>query len=383
MRLLLIHNQLWAHYKSILFEEIQRELSLHDPESTFLVAQIALYETSRATMQTNAEATEFDYPYQVLYPRSLDSVTLWERVQGVFKIYHTFRPDVLTITGYYDWAQVLLLVYAKIRGKKVTISVESSQMDRTRNAGKELIKKLIFKLTDAFFCFGTSSVNYLLALGVPEAKIAVRWGAVVDNTRIRQRYDLARAEIRPPGQPSRNFIYVGRMALEKNLLTLLEAFKEAIKNDRMADWGLILVGDGPERAALEDFVLKNELTQLVKFTGGVGWQEVPDYLAQADVLILPSFSEPWGLVVNEALVCGMPVIVSNKCGCAEDLVIAGANGFLFDPTDQENLVEIMQFYANHPAVINQHGAVSEKIILPFSPARVANEMISHYQNLAH
>jgi glycosyltransferase involved in cell wall biosynthesis len=383
MRILLIHNQLWAHYKSILFEEIQRELTLSDPESTFLVAQIALYEASRATMQTNAKVTAFEYSYEVLYPRSLDSVTLWERVRGIFKTYHTVQPDVLTITGYYDWAQVLLLVYAKIRGKKVTISVESSQMDRTRNAGKELIKKLIFKLTDAFFCFGTSSVNYLLALGVPQAKIAVRQGAVVDNTRIRQRYDLARAVICPPGQPSRNFIYVGRMALEKNLLTLLEAFKEAIKNDRMADWGVILVGDGPERATLEDFVLKNELTQLVKFTGGVGWQEIPDYLAQADVLILPSFSEPWGLVVNEALVCGMPVIVSNKCGCAEDLVIAGANGFLFDPTDQENLVEIMQFYANHPAVINQHGAVSEKIILPFSPARVANEMISHYQNLAH
>lgn len=383
MRILLIHNQLWAHYKSIIFEEIQRELTLSDPESTFLVAQIALYEASRATMQSNAEVTTFEYPYEVLYPRSLDSVTLWERVQGVFKTFHTFQPDVLTITGYYDWAQVLLLVYAKIRGKKVTVSVESSQMDRTRHAGKELIKKIIFKLTDAFFCFGTSSVNYLLALGVPEAKIAVRQGAVVDNTRIRQRYDHARAEIRPPGLPTRNFIYVGRLAPEKNLLTLLEAFHTAVKSDQIADWGLILVGDGPERVPLEDFVIKNELTQRVQFTGGVGWQTVPDYLAHADVLILPSFSEPWGLVVNEALVCGMPVIVSDKCGCAEDLVKAGENGFLFDPTDQQALMDAMQFYGSQPAEINQHGAVSEKIILPFSPVRVANEMISHYQNLAH
>lgn len=381
MRILLIHNQLWAHYKSILFEEIQRELSLNYPESTFLVAQIALYEASRATMQGTDEATEFDYPYQVLYPRSLDTVSLRERISGLFKKFHIFRPDVLTITGYYDWAQVLLLVYAKARGKKVVISVESSQMDRDRSTIKEFIKKAIFRLTDGFFCFGTSSVNYLLTLGVPSEKIAVRRAAVVDNTRIGQRYNHTLAELFTPTRSVRNFIYVGRLAPEKNLLTLLEAFKEAVKNDRMVGWGLMLVGDGPERVPLENFVIKNELNQHVQFTGGVAWQTVPDYLAQADVLILPSLSEPWGLVVNEALVCGLPVIVSHKCGCAADLVRAGENGFLFDPADQRALMDAMHYYADNPTEITRHGAVSEKIITPFSPAQVAKEMVEYYQSL--
>ncbi len=381
MRILLIHNQLWAHYKAILFEEIQHELSLNYPKSVFLVAQIALYEASRANMQASAEAPEFDYPYQVLYPRSLDTVSLWERIKGLFKTFHSIRPDVLTITGYYDWAQVLLLVYAKARGKKVVISVESSQMDRQRSKAKEFIKRVILRLTDGFFCFGTSSVNYLITLGVPSHKIAVRRAAVVDNTRISQRYDKARKTpgFRPEGR--RNFIYVGRLAPEKNLLMLLEAFKVAIRNDRMVGWGLILVGDGPERVPLEEFVIKNELNKLVQFTGGVGWQAVPDYLAQADVLILPSFSEPWGLVVNEALVCGMPVIVSHKCGCAADLVSSGENGFLFDPADQRALMDAMRYYANYPAEIIRHGAVSERIIAPFSPAQVASEMVEYYQSL--
>ena len=94
--------------------------------------------------------------------------------------------------GYYDWAQVLLLFYAKIRGTQVVVSVESSQMDRERSVVKEWIKTAIFRLTDGFFCFGTSSVNYLLTLGVPSGKIPVRRAAVVDNTRIRQRYEQAR-----------------------------------------------------------------------------------------------------------------------------------------------------------------------------------------------
>lgn len=381
MRILLIHNQLWAHYKSILFEEIQRELTHSYPGSSFLVAQIALHEASRATMQGAATPVEFDYPYQVLYPRSLDSVTFWERTKGVFKIYTTFQPDVLTITGYYDWAQVLLLMYAKLRGTRVVISVESSQMDRERSRVKEGIKKAIFRLTDGFFCFGTSSVNYLLTLGVPSEKIAVRRAAVVDNTRIRRRYEQARQTNATRTYGHKNFIYVGRLAPEKNLLTLFKAFKKFIEDYKLPGWGLMLVGDGPERVPLEDFVKQNELSSLVQFTGGVPWQDVPVFLAEADVLILPSFSEPWGLVVNEALVCGMPVIVSHKCGCAADLVKAGENGFLFDPTDQQALVEAMLYYANTPTEITRHGAVSEKIIAPFSPDQVAPEMLKFYQSL--
>ena len=378
MRILLIHNQLWAHYKSILFEEIQGELSLNYPKSTFLVAQIALYEASRATMQGTAEATEFDYPYRVLYPRSLDTVSLWERIRGLFKTFHSFRPDVLTITGYYDWAQVLLLVYAKARGKKVVISVESSQLDRKRSPVKEFIKKSIFRLTDGFFCFGTSSVNYLLTLGVPPERIAVRRAAVVDNIRIRKRYDQSRESLALRFPDRRNFIYVGRLAPEKNLWSLLEAFKNSVQNGQWAGWGLILVGDGPERVPLEDYVKKNDLSTLIQFTGGVGWQTVPDYLVQAEVLILPSFSEPWGLVVNEALVCGMPVIVSHTCGCAADLVRVGENGFLFDPADQQALMSAMHFYTNNPAEISRHGAAAQKIIAPFAPGRVAREMVMYY-----
>ena len=383
MRILVIHNQLWAHYKSILFEEIQRELSQSYPDSSFLVAQIALYEASRATMQGTTETTEFNYPYEVLFPRSLDSVSLLERIRGVFKTFHVFRPNVLTITGYYDWAQVLLLIYAKIRGAKVVISVESSQMDRERASLKEAIKKLIFNLTDGFFCFGTSSVNYLASLGVPSKKIAVRKAAVVDNARIRQRYDQARLH-QVKSQPiNHHFIYVGRLAPEKNLLALLEVFQQCVESGQLKNWGLVLVGDGPDRVPLEEFTKKNNLASRVRFTGGVGWQTVPDYLAQADVLILPSTSEPWGLVVNEALVCGMPVIVSRRCGCAEDLVQHGQNGFLFDPENRQALAETMLFYAQNPDEISRHGRKSEKIIAPFSPRTVSHEMVSYYHSLAN
>ncbi|MPR36790.1 glycosyltransferase family 4 protein [Salmonirosea aquatica] len=380
MRILVIHNQLWAHYKSILFEEIHRELRSKYPDSEFLVAQIALYESTRASMVAQGSEPDFAYPYRVLFERSLDTVTLSERIQGLFRVFHSFRPDVLNITGYYDWAQVLLLFYAKTRGLKVVISSESSMADRTRSTAKEFLKKMIFKCTDAFFCFGQSTVSYLRALGVPESKIAVRRGAVVDNDRVQARFENANQRSKKTESGNRNFIYVGRLAPEKNVKMLLEAYQDCIQSDKSPNWGLIVVGDGPLLEVFREYAVRNGLSQ-VQFTGGIPWAEVPDYLAQASVLVLPSLSEPWGLVVNEALVCGMPVIVSEKCGCAEDLVSPNQNGFVFDPTDKVGLVRALQYYRDNPGAIERHGTSSKKIIAPFSPGNVAREMVQQYRVL--
>ena len=125
MRVLIVHNQLWAHYKSKLFSEIDHAIKRADPADEMLVAQIALYEASRKVMQSD-DAVIYDYPYKVLFERSLDQVGFGERREALFRIFDEYRPDVLNITGYFDWAQVLLMFYARWKGVKVVISSESS-----------------------------------------------------------------------------------------------------------------------------------------------------------------------------------------------------------------------------------------------------------------
>lgn len=383
MRVLIVHNQLWAHYKSKLFSEIDQAIKRADPADEMLVAQIALYEASRKVMR-NDDTIVYDYPYKVLFERSLDQVSFGERRQALFGIFNSFRPDVLNITGYFDWAQVLLMFYARWKGVKVVISSESSSADHSRSAWKESIKKVIVNRANAFFCFGKTSAEYLESLGVAKSAIKVQNAAVIDEQVIRQRYDDAKKALSENGAAnsgSRSFVYVGRLAQEKNLNALVQAFANVVK-ETGSDWKLLFVGDGPERSSLEKLAGDSGISDRVTFAGGFPWYQVPGWLAQSDVLVLPSKSEPWGLVVNEAMVCGMPVIVSETCGCAADLVRNGVNGFTFDHAQQADLEKHLTYFIQNPHRIAGMGQESLKLIAPFASGPVAAQMAETYRGLA-
>ena len=380
MRVLVLHNQLWAHYKSRLFSEIHRAFKENYPDSDFLVIQIALYEASRSVMQSDDTIT-YDYPYQVLFQRSLDQVSFKERRAALFAAFDAYKPTVLNITGYFDPAQVLLMFYARTKGVKVVLSSESSSADNSRSFTKEFLKKLIVNRANAFFCFGKTSAEYLESLGVKPAQIPVRNAAVIDEEVVSSRYHAGKQENVNIARVAR-FVFVGRLAPEKNLETLLRAFAKVVPLDAaLWPWELMFIGDGPERSSLEKLTKELQLEHKVLFMGGLPWYKVPDMLVHCDVLVLPSKSEPWGLVVNEAMVCGLPVIVSKNCGCVADLVENGVNGFTFDPDSQQELETAMTFFIRNLDKIAVFGQASRQLIAPFSSTQVARQMADCYHNL--
>ena len=383
MRILVIHNQLWAHYKSKLFSEINICLKEKYPESEFLVAHIALYEASRSGMQD--ENFKYIYPYKILFNRSLNEVSFKERLFSLFKTFDEFKPTVLNVTGYFDWAQILLMIYARQKGVKIVMSSESSSMDNNRSKIKENIKSWIVNRADTFFCFGKTSADYLISLGVKSAQIAVNNAAVIDEEVIKSNYNEAKLKLRTVPElksENRNFVFVGRLAPEKNLELLVKAFIQIQKEIPEAqNWGLYFVGNGPSLPDLEALVKESLFPQQIRFTGGLPWYKVPEWLAKSDVLVLPSLSEPWGLVVNEAMVCGMPVIVSKICGCTDDLLNDGTNGFIFDPNQQQDLETALKFFIQNPEKIETMGLESTKLIKRFSSKKVALEMADSYKRL--
>ena len=178
--------------------------------------------------------------------------------------------------------------------------------------------------------------------------------------------------------PAHNLIYVGRLIDRlKNITTLIDAFK-AVKEQLpgAADWGLLLVGDGEDREQLTTLI--QDMPQ-VRIITGRSWQDVPAYLALSNALVLPSYSEPWGLVVNEAMVCELPVLVSDRCGCAPDLVDPGINGFVFDPYQPEQLLDSLTKLINYSAADRAGmGMASAKKIAAYSPEAVAGEMLNGF-----
>ncbi|MCE7070353.1 glycosyltransferase family 4 protein [Dyadobacter sp. CY327] len=381
MRVLVVHNQLWAHYKSRLFSEIHRAFKEKYPESDFLVVQIALYEASRSVMQSD-DAITYDYPYKVLFQRSLDEVSFKERRAALFAAFDAYQPTVLNITGYFDPAQVLLMFYARLKGVKVVLSSESSAADNSRSFIKESLKKFIVNRAQAFFCFGKTSADYLESLGVKPSQIPVRNAAVIDEEVISARYNAEKKANVNVARAYR-FVFVGRLAPEKNLGSLLRAFAQVRPLDsEILPWEMMLIGDGPERATLETLTAELGLQNKISFAGGLPWYKVPDLLVHCDVLVLPSKSEPWGLVVNEAMVCGLPVIVSKNCGCVADLVENGVNGFTFDPDNQQELETALAFFIQNPEKMAAMGQESRRLIAPFSSRQVARQMADCYHKLA-
>jgi glycosyltransferase involved in cell wall biosynthesis len=381
MRILIVHNQLWAHYKAIIFNELQKIIS-KKPNDELLVVQFASVEKSRLNLG-NYDLSIHQYPYRLLHEGTLEEVGLWTKILGVIKSIREFNPTVVNLTGYYDFASWVILLYCKINGITTVLSNESTAGDHSRKGLKERIKSLIIRQFDGYFNFGTLSKNYLLELGASPSKMLVNRNCV-DNSALKTVYQksiIDRVSVQKRlGLASKNFIFVGRLIDFKNLFLFLEVFHQAQKQSS-EDWGVVILGDGELKNELQKFVIEKNI-QKISFQKGVSWQQVPEYLALSDVLVLPSYSEPWGLVVNEAMACGLPVLVSDKCGCAIDLVKNGENGFIFAPNNQEELTNLLLKFMNMKVEdLQKMGCVSEEIIEEYSPENVGKEMYEGFSLL--
>jgi glycosyltransferase involved in cell wall biosynthesis len=174
---------------------------------------------------------------------------------------------------------------------------------------------------------------------------------------------------------------VGRFAPEKNLLLLLQAYR-GYRRAHPDGWGLVMVGDGPQRDELRRAAESEGLTGVV-WPGYKQFDELPLYYAFAGCFILPSIMEPWGLVVNEAMACGVPVIVSSRCGCAADLVQDARNGFLFEPAESGQLGRLMLSMATLSDERREAmGRASKEIISGWTPEVWASQLASAIQAAA-
>jgi glycosyltransferase involved in cell wall biosynthesis len=142
---------------------------------------------------------------------------------------------------------------------------------------------------------------------------------------------------------NRKIICVGRLVPKKNIQNLLSAWK--FVNQKNDTNSLVILGDGPLMPDLKDFVKSNNIGN-VEFLGAVENDKIPQYLYMADAFISPSLYESWGLVVNEAMAAGLPVLLSDKINAAFTLLEEGINGYMFDPYNQEQMQQKLINYIN-------------------------------------
>lgn len=175
------------------------------------------------------------------------------------------------------------------------------------------------------------------------------------------------------GLPARYFLFVGRLVREKGVFELISAYAKL--DERLRDKvGLVFVGDGVSRRRLEDQAAAIS-PGMIRFAGFAQREQLAIYYAFADMLILPTYSDPWGLVVNEAMACGLPIVVTDVAGCAADLVQHECNGIRIPPKDVSSLANAMQHLANHPDLRGAMSANSRRQIVRYSPIEWASGIV--------
>jgi glycosyltransferase involved in cell wall biosynthesis len=173
--------------------------------------------------------------------------------------------------------------------------------------------------------------------------------------------------------PHEYFLYVGRIASEKSIDILLKDYLKYRSSGGTAS--LVLVGDGPQRKEIQSMASHTPYADDIYFPGLKATSELPKYYAFASAFVLASTREPWGLVVNEAMAASLPVIVSRRCGCVEDLVADGENGFTFEPSERGELAECFTRFGKLTTEEKRNMARrSYEIVSRFSPEAWASEI---------
>ena len=243
-----------------------------------------------------------------------------------------YQPSVIVSVGWADRAYLQLMRLAQQRSVPLVVVSDSCLQDSARSPWKEWLKRQLIRGYSAGIVAGTQSRAYLRQLGMKNEAIQQPWD-VVDNERFAQLAGGPASEA--PSALDRPFLCVGRFIPEKNHALLLQAFSNYQLNGGKRS--LLLVGHGPLDHQIHLACQMLPRPQAVSVAPFVGLKELGNYYGQAHALILPSLKDTWGLVVNEAMAAGLPVIVSSSCGCAYDLVSDGIQGWCFPSGDVKAL----------------------------------------------
>jgi glycosyltransferase involved in cell wall biosynthesis len=285
-------------------------------------------------------------------------------------------PEVIVCGGYNYFALWQAQRWALRRGVRFLLWSESNALDARRNfPWVEAAKRRFIRSCHGYVVPGASAAEYMEAFGVERERIFVASNAV-DVERFSNGAEQARRDFglrQRLGLPQRYLLYVGRFVRAKGVLDLLAAYATLPEGIRR-EVGLVLAGDGEER---EELVRRSRKISPgeVLFPGFLQRDELSAFYALAEALVFPTHSDPWGLVVNEAMACGLPVIVTDVAGCVAGLVRDGENGYVVGAGDAEALSQAMGRLLSTPDLQKQMGQSSREISSRFTPQGWAEGLV--------
>lgn len=289
-------------------------------------------------------------------------------------IQNVFQSDVVVVYGYFNPWQKLGVLFTKLFFKKLVLTSDATYLQGTFESKgwklrlKPFIQKILYNyIANGLWVPSTASLQYHQSIGIHGQQLAIT-PYVVDEEMIqsvsaatdKQQFRMEQ------GIPvhATVFIFCAKFIERKRPLDVLKAFAELAKSNKAAR--LIMIGDGPLKQSL--LVTANELgvNEQVLFPGLVQYGDLPKWYTASDVLVFSSEHEPYGLPVNEAMLCGIPIIVSDRIGARLDLVEQDKTGWIYPVGDTNTLAACMQEAVDQKQSLQQMGIAAKQKMASWS-----------------
>jgi glycosyltransferase involved in cell wall biosynthesis len=343
-RRLLILTEIISPYRIPLFNALARH-----PDAELHVVFMA--ETDPQLRQWRVYKEEIKFSYEVL-PSWRKRVGGYNALlnRGVGRALSAFAPDVILCGGYNYLASWQALLWAKVHKVPLLLWSESHRHELRRvRPLVEFLKDEFLHRCNGFVVPGQMAREYIRGREIKDDIIFTAPNAVENDL-----FAAAAADARRNARerrmeltlPDRYFLFAGRLVREKGVFELLSAYAKLDEQIRR-QVGLVFVGDGASRQELEEQAAGIS-PGVIRFAGFAHREQLAAHYALADVMVLPTYTDTWGLVVNEAMACGSPVILSRAAGCAADLLKENWNGLLIPPRDVPSLASAMKSIASQP-----------------------------------
>lgn len=321
------------------------------------------------------------YPSQVL---NLGQLPLRERYRKLKETLSEVKPKAVVIFGYYlpeHWMIRMLATRLGIHTIFVGETFQSSH-HRWRRPIQTRFRKLFFSGMDRFVSIGKKNFEYYRSLGISEDAIFPAHYCVDNNFFHASPTEASalRKEWREKNKiPAGAFVslFVARLFERKRPGDALAIHERLTK---LKDYRTVFVGNGPMEEALKEQAGKNKRIHFLGFQDQAATRQA--YYG-ADILLLPSEFETWGLVANEAAACGRPTLAADSCGVAGDLVVSGETGYVFKKGDCEQAAEMLSKLYNDPELLQRLGRnASRKVSDEFSVKQFAEAFQNAYRSLS-
>ncbi|MBS9432260.1 glycosyltransferase [Photorhabdus hainanensis] len=304
-----------AFYKINLYNEIAKN---------FKIMVIFISSTSKIR-NSNFTDANIKFSFKIINNVNFEERNKFKSTIKLIKLLYSFRYKEVVLGG---WDLIEFWFITAINKKnKIALSLESSIFDSSTTSFKKVTKKIFLSRINKVYCSGKPHKMLLEALNYSGQCIITKGVGLLNWKEIRS--------TREDNSFNNKFIYVGRLSPEKNLNFLVSYFS------KKPHLRLSIIGDGPSKNELIAISSEN-----ISYYGYINNNNVGEYLLSHGAFILPSISEPWGLVVEEALYYGLPVICSNKVGSSIDFVSDLKSGYIFNINDENSLDKVIQKLGN-------------------------------------